>query len=303
MRLVYFGTAEFAVPALRAVSQHVTLVVSQPDRPSGRGMKLTASPVKEAAMELGLPVETPEKARAPEFLERLRAENADALLVAAYGQILSMAVLESAPRGGINLHGSIQPKYRGAAPIQRCLLNGDTETGVSLMQMDKGMDSGDVIAIERLGILPGETYGELATRLADLAADMAARWMPRIVAGAYPREPQDAEAATYAPKATKEEAEIDFGRPADGEFNRYRAFTPSPGAWIATRFGKLKVSRLAFAEGSGNPGTVLAGAGCRIACGSGALNLLEVQPEGKKRMTGADFANGFRLKPGDSLLA
>src|SRR5262249_18938452 len=151
----------FAVPALQELKDHISLVVTQPDRPSGRGMRMHSSPVKEAALEIGLPVETPEKSRAPEFVERLQSENADALVVASYGQILSQRVLDSAKRGGINLHGSILPKYRGAAPIQRAILDGEPETGITLMQMDKGMDSGDIIAIERTPIGSDETYGEL----------------------------------------------------------------------------------------------------------------------------------------------
>ena len=169
MRIVYFGTSDFAVPALRALAEHVVLVVSQPDRPTGRGMKLQSSPVKKLALELGLPVETPEKARTPEFVEQVAAIGADVHVVAAYGQILSVKLLETAKNGGINLHGSILPAYRGAAPIQRSILNGDHETGVTLMQMDKGMDTGDMIAVAKTPIGPDETYGELQTRLSEIA--------------------------------------------------------------------------------------------------------------------------------------
>lgn len=303
MKLVYFGTGEFAIPALRALSPHVSLVVTQPDRPTGRGMRLTPSPVKVAAQELGLAVETPEKSRAPEFVDRLRAEEADALVVASYGQILSTAVLESAKRGGINLHGSILPKYRGAAPIQRAILNGDTVTGVTLMQMDRGMDTGDMIEIRELAIEPEETYGELQMRLADLAAEMASEWMPKIATGNYPRTPQNGEEATVAPKVDRAETELEFSRPAKAEHNRYRAFTPNPGVSLVTRVGRLRVSRAHLAEGEGEPGRILSVKnGCTVAFAGGALTLVEVQPEGKKRMGGSDFANGMRLKPGDSLL-
>lgn len=303
MKLVFFGTASFAVPALRVLAPHVSLVVAQPDRPSGRGMRLQPSPVKAAALELGLTVETPEKSRAPEFVARLREEEADALVVAAYGQILSTAVLESARRGGINLHGSILPKYRGAAPIQRAILNGDVETGVTLMQMDRGMDTGDMIDIVRTPIGPDETYGELQDRLALLAADQIGAWIGRIVEGDYPRAQQDSDQATHAPKVEKAEAELRFDRPAAEEYNRFRAFTPSPGAWMATSQGLLKLSAMGLSERTGTPGDVLATSpDLLVAFQGGSLAFKEVQPEGKKRMSGRDFANGARLRPGSRLI-
>jgi methionyl-tRNA formyltransferase len=302
LRLVYFGTASFAVPALRRLAPHIVLVVTQPDRPSGRGMRLQPSPVKQAALELGLPVESPERSRSPEFVKRLREAEADALLVAAYGQILSERVLDSARRGGINLHGSILPEYRGAAPIQRCILDGRSETGVTLMQMDRGMDTGDMIAIERTPIGPEETYGELQDRLAEKAADLAEVWMPRIVAGEYPRTPQPDVGATLAPKVTKAEAELRFDEPVEREHNRYRAFTPSPGAFIRTTHGVLRIHRARRAEGDGAPGTVLTvGPELAVGFGGGAMALLEVQPEGKRRMSGRDWANGARLGLGARL--
>lgn len=302
MRLIYFGTADFAVPALRAVADSVVLVVSQPDRPTGRGLKLQASPVKQAALELGLPVETPEKCRAPEFVERLRAERADALLVAAYGQILSQAVLDSATRGGINLHGSILPEYRGAAPIQRAILDGKTETGVTLMQMDKGMDTGDMIAITRTPIGPDETAEMLTPRLAEIAADLAREWMPKIVAGDYSRSPQDSTLATMAPKVTKAEAEIRFERNAAEEYNRFRAFTPAPGAYLLVAEAPVKLLELVRAESSGQPGTLLSLSPDPIfAFGEGALGFVRVQPAGKAAMAGRDWVNGLRLKVGDRL--
>jgi methionyl-tRNA formyltransferase len=304
MKLVFFGTGEFAVPALRALSPQVGLVVTQPDRPSGRGMKLHPSPVKEAAIELGLRVESPEKSRAPEFVQLLQAEQADALVVASYGQILSQAVLDSAKRGGINLHGSILPKYRGAAPIQRAILNREPETGVTLMQMDKGMDTGDIIAIETTPIGPDETYGELQTRLAWIAAQMTHDWMPRIVSGDYERKPQDHGNATLAPKVEKAEARLSFERPAVEEYARFRAFTPNPGATLHMSIGQIKIIKARLAEGSGEPGTVLqTSPSCIIAFSEGALALEEVQPEGKKRVSGKDFANGHRLKTGVNIAA
>ncbi len=303
MRIVFFGTASFAVPSFEAVHEHVVAVVSQPDRPSGRGLKLSASPVKARAMELGHEVVTPEKARDPEFVSWVQSLDADFLLVAAFGQILSVALLESARHGGINLHGSILPEYRGAAPIQRTILDGRTETGVTMIQMDKGMDSGDVISIEKMSILPDETYGELQDRLAVLAAEMARSWAPKLATGEYPREVQDHELATAAPKIEKAEAHIRWNRDAASEYNRFRAFTPAPGAVLDTNLGPARISQAGFSPESGEPGQVLAiQPHLRVALASGSLHILELQPAGKKRMSGRDFANGSRLKIGDSLL-
>ncbi len=302
MSLIYFGTGVFALPALRSLADSVSLVVTQPDRPSGRGMKLQQSPAKLLALELGIRVETPEKSRAPEFVALLEAEQADALVVASYGQILSQRVLDSTKLGAINLHGSILPKYRGAAPIQRCILNGDSETGVTLMQMDKGMDTGDIIDIDRTPIDPDETYGQLQDRLADIAANMAVEWMPRILAGNCLRTPQDNDAATMSPKIQKSEAELSVDRSASSEYNRIRAFTPAPGAFLRTLLGLVRVSVARSSDLRGEPGTVLATSPFTIACLGGAIELHEVQPEGKKRMSGRDFANGARLRPGSRLV-
>jgi methionyl-tRNA formyltransferase len=308
LKLIYFGTGSFALPALRALAPHVSLVVTQPDRPSGRGMKLQPSLVKIAAQELGVRVESPEKTRAPEFVEILRAENADALVVASYGQILSQVILDSAKCGGINLHGSLLPKYRGAAPIQRAILDQEPETGVTLMQMDKGMDTGDMIAIRSTPIGADETYGELQDRLAAMAAEMAVEWMPKIVAGDYQRQPQDSTLATMAPKVEKQEAELSFHRAASAEYARFRAFTPSPGATLNTSAGKLKLSSMRSSSELHDPnsdfvspGTVMAVNPLVISFTEGALEIVELQPEGKKRMSGKDFANGQRLKPGMNL--
>ena len=256
------------------------------------------SPAKLLAEELGIPCESPEKTRSPEFVERLRSEDADALVVASYGQILSQKVLDSAKYGGINLHGSILPKYRGAAPIQRSIFEGELETGITLMQMDKGMDTGDMITIVRTPIGADETYGELQDRLAILAADMAQEWMPRIVRGDYVRIPQIHEEATLAPKIDRAETELDPQRDARGEYNRFRAFTPTPGAFLASAYGRLRLSEVRFIEMTGEPGTILSTKPLTIAFTHGALILNEIQPEGKKKQSGRDFANGARLVAG-----
>ncbi|MCG9894747.1 MAG: methionyl-tRNA formyltransferase, partial [Fimbriimonadaceae bacterium] len=208
MRLVYMGSAGFAVPALEALADHVCLVVSQPDKPSGRKMELRPTPVKARALELGLPVETPRRCRSPKFIERIRALEADVLVVAAYGQILPAELLSAARQGAVNLHGSLLPRWRGAAPIQRSLAAGDMFTGVTLMQMDEGLDTGDIIAAESLAIGPHETAGEIFPRLAQTAADLAVAWMPQIAAGTHPRTPQDDEYATIAPKIGLDDARL-----------------------------------------------------------------------------------------------
>jgi len=299
MRIVFFGTGEFAVPALRAVAEDVVMVVAQPDRPCGRGMRVQCSPVRQVADELGLPTQCPEKCRASDFVECISDLNADMLLVASYGQILSQALLDSARLGGINLHGSILPEYRGAAPIQRCILDGRMKTGVTVMHMDKGMDTGDMIAVEELEIGPDETYGELQERLALLGAKMAGEWLPRIYTGEAPRQTQVHDKATLAPKIKKEEARLSFSRNAQAEYNRFRAFSPSPGPFLALESGVVKISKAHLSDKSGQPGEVAANSpNLTIAFENGAIELLEVQPEGKKRMSGRDYANGARLKPG-----
>jgi methionyl-tRNA formyltransferase len=301
MRVVYFGTSEFAVPALRVLAPRVVLVVTQPDRPSGRGMKLTPSPVKKIALELGLPVETPEKARDPEFVEKILALRADVHVVAAYGQILSVKLLETAKRGGVNLHGSILPKYRGAAPIQRAIFEGESETGVTLMQMAKGMDTGDMIDVVRTPIQPNETYGELHARLADIAAIQIGDWIERIVAGNYPRVIQDEAQATHASKIDRSETELSFGRGAESEYLRFRAFTPNPSCFLNTAVGRLKLVEMGRSELSGEPGTILSLNPLIIAFKQHSLILKVVQPEGKPKVAGSDWANGQRLSIGDSI--
>jgi methionyl-tRNA formyltransferase len=303
MRLVFFGTGTFCLPALRDLAENISLVVTQPDRPSGRGMKLQPAPAKTVALELGLEVATPEKCRDPEFVERIESIDADALLVASYGQILTQRLLDSAARGGINLHGSILPRWRGAAPIQRSIQHGDLETGVTLMQMDKGMDTGDIIAIEKTLIGPDETYGKLQDRLALIAAQMARAWLPRIVLGDYPRSPQDDAKSTIAPKVEASERELEFSATAEVAYAKFRAFAPAPGSFLATRFGKLKVVDARLGTKGGPPGVVISTTeGCEVALAGGSLILREVQLEGKKKMSGRDFANGMRLQAGTSLL-
>jgi methionyl-tRNA formyltransferase len=303
VRLAYFGTSSFAVPALEALAPWVKLVVTQPSRPSGRGNRLFPTPVGAMAAALGIEVSSPEKARDAEFVSMIASREFDALVVASYGQILSQGLLDAARYGGINLHGSILPAYRGAAPIARAILEGETETGVTLMQMDKGMDSGDIIAIERTSIGPDETAGELEARLSELAGEMAAAWLPRIATGEYPRAPQDHTNATFAPKLTSEEGCLTYEMDADHAYRRFRAFTPRPGASLRTDRGQVKLIRCRKADPSGTPGTVLekGPTGLLVAMSQGSLMLTDVQPAGKKPMSWNDLANGWRLNVGDPL--
>lgn len=304
MRLIYFGSAGFAIPAMERLAEHIVLVVSQPDQPTGRKLEMRPTPVKARALELGLNVETPQKSRAPEFVDRIVALKADALVVAAYGQILSERLLTAARCGGINLHGSILPRWRGAAPIQRAIEAGDTSTGVTLMQMDRGMDTGDIIAIEETPIGADETAGELFDRLALIAGDMAAEWLPLIVQGSYPRTPQQTEEATIAPKVSKEDARLTFSMTAEEAHRRFRAFTPSPGAFLETTEGPLKILRahrgIEILD-AGIVGTVKPALEVGFADGR-SLILDEVQPAGRKRISGSQFANGARLTPGRCLM-
>lgn len=301
MKLAFFGSSDFAVPALLSLRDSIALVVTQPDRPQGRKHVLTPTPVKVAALELGLKVEAPERCRAPEFVERVRREQFDALIVAAYGQILPQALLDSARQGGINLHGSLLPRYRGAAPIQRAIMAGDSVTGVTLMQMDKGMDTGNVIAAERISIGPTETAGELIPRMSNVAAKLISAWIDRIVCGDYPRIPQNEVEASYAPKITREDCMIDWSEPAAAAFNRFRGLAPKPGAILHTRYGSLKLHEARLTPGTCYLGVIATLRPLTVGMRSGALVLDIVQPEGKRSMLGTDWAHGLRLSIGDSL--
>jgi methionyl-tRNA formyltransferase len=304
MRLVYFGTSEFAVPALEKLAKSVILVVTQPDKPSGRGLKLHESPVKQCAKKLGLETVTPEKCKDEEFVAFIERAKADALCVAAYGQILPEALLNSARFGGINLHASLLPKYRGAAPIQWAILQGERKTGVTLVQMDKGMDTGDTIAKAETEIGAEETAGELGNRLAVLAGELSEKWMPVICSGSYPRVPQDNSKAVLAPKLHREQGYIPFNEDWEDAHRKYRAFTPKPSAWLITPHGKLIITKArkgSFSDGELGIIKQRAPEGIEVQFKQGTMWLLEVKPEGKRIQTAHDFMNGFRLNVGDSL--
>lgn len=306
-KAVFFGTAEIACPSLEALAgsgfAKVIAMVSQPDRPSGRDLKLHPTPVKACALKLGLPVLQPERARSEEFLSELRALAPDVVVVMAYGQILPAALLEIPKYGCVNLHTSILPKYRGAAPIQWALLNGDAETGVTLMKMDAGMDTGPVIANLRTKILSEDDAETLHDRLGRAAAELLVEKLPKYLSGELKPVAQR-EGATHARKITKEDGRLNWGEPAVALWNRVRALRPWPGAYsflaCEPKAMLLKIWRAEAVEGSGAAGEVLEAGknGIVVAAGQGALRLLEVQREGGKRLAARDFLAGNPLQAG-----
>jgi methionyl-tRNA formyltransferase len=307
LRVVFLGTPEFALPSLRALAVATTIaaVVTRPDQPAGRGRRMTPPPAAAAARALGLPVLQPESLRAAATLEALRALSPDLLVTVAYGRIIPPAVLALPPRGCINLHPSLLPAYRGAAPIQRAIADGASTTGVTIMYQSEELDAGDIILQHQVAIQPEETAGELATRLAELGAGLLVEAVDLIGRGAAPRQPQDHARATYAGRMTKADGALHWGRPARDLANQIRAVTPWPGAYTQWRGGLLKVWRARAGPGSvgAEPGTVLGAdrSGVTVACGEGVLLLLDVQPEGGRRMPAEEFLRGHRLEPGERL--
>lgn len=302
--VVFMGTAQFAVPCLEAVLQagyRVHAVVTQPDRPQGRGMKLRPSPVKLTALEADLPVLQPEKASDPEFVAHLAALRPQVIVVVAYGQILRPAILEIPPLGCINVHGSLLPELRGAAPIQWSIIRGHLETGVTTMYMDRGMDTGDMILKGITPIAPEETAGQLAERLAPLGAELLVRTLELIERGEAPREPQNGDLATYAPMLKRGHGAIDWSRPATEIRNLIHGCNPAPGAHAHRGGEPVKVWRAEVVEGlpAADPGTVADAAQLTIATGAGALRLLEVQPENRARLTGPAYVAGYRVAAGE----
>ena len=308
LRIVFAGTPGFAVPSLRALLEgpdSVAGVLTQPDRPAGRGQRLRPSPVKELALEAGLPVAQPGSLRSEEERAPLAEWAPDLLVVVAYGLILPRAVLEGPPLGCLNVHASLLPAYRGAAPIQRAILDGCAETGISVMEMEPGLDCGPVLLQHRRAIGPRETAGELHDALAELGAEALGEAVAGLKAGTLQPEPQDPERATYAPKVNKEEARLNWSRPADVLERAVRAFNPWPVAHTCRGESPLRVwSARRGAGGPGSPpGTVFYGEGeVVVACGEGTgLVLEEVQPAGRKRMAAPDAVRGGYLVPGELL--
>ncbi len=299
-RIVFMGTPGFAVPPLEqlAESYQIAAVVTQPDRPAGRKRRLTAPPVKEAALARSLPVWQPPSLRTPEAAAHLRTLAPDLIIVVAFGHILRADVLDIPPHGCLNLHGSLLPKYRGAAPVTAAILAGETETGITLMRMDEGMDTGPIIAQATCSIAPDDTTATLSDKLCHLGADLLTDTLPAWLAGDLTPQPQDHAQATYCRPIAKAEGRLDWQRPAEELARRVRAFTPWPTAFTTWRGKSLKVLRAAPLpgwRGEGQPGRVIAlEDGVGVVTGEGALRLLIVQLAGKRAITTEDFARGQR---------
>ncbi len=310
MRLVFCGTPAFAAPTLRAVlaaGHRVELVITQPDRPSGRGMQLLAPPVKIAATEAGLTITQPEKIRNnAELRSQLEAIGPDAILVVAYGRIIPQWMLDLPRYGNLNLHGSLLPKYRGAAPVQWALARGERVTGVTTMRLDAGLDTGDMLLQQELTVNDEQTARDVLPLLADMGAALMVKTLAGLEDGSVTPRKQDDAAATLAPLLTREDGRIDFRRSAREIHNRWRGFQPWPGAWTTLRGQKLTLHRLRVVDPPGTvalPGEVrVADGSLLIACGeSGWIEAMEVQMEGKRRMAAADFLRGFQMVPGEVL--
>jgi methionyl-tRNA formyltransferase len=309
LRIVFMGTAELACASLKALldsSQFEVLgAVTQPDRPKGRDLKLQPSPVKKIAAGAGLPVWQPERARHPDFIAQLAGLRPDLLVVAAYGQILSQSTLDLPRFGGVNVHASLLPKYRGAAPIQWAILNDEAATGVTIMKMAAGLDTGDILSRRSTSIFPEDNSSTLHDRLAVLGAELLVPTILDYTSGGIIPQPQLEAEASYARKITKEDGRLDWAQPARTLWNQVRAFTPWPGAFTglpgnsARRF--LKIFRVTIEENRhGSAGEILLAdkTGLVVACGQGALRLHELQLEGGRKMTAAELLTGHPLKPG-----
>jgi methionyl-tRNA formyltransferase len=293
MRVIFMGTPAFSVPALEALaSRHeVVCVYSQPPRPAGRGRKDRPGPVQARAEQLGLPVRCPVRLRDPQAQAEFAAIGADVAVVVAYGLILPKPVLEAPRLGCLNIHASLLPRWRGAAPIHRAIMAGDTETGVCIMQMDEGLDTGPVLLRRSTPISPSETMADLHDRLASLGAAAIAEALDSLP-GLRP-DPQPAAGVTYAVKIDKSEARVDWARPAAEVDRLIRGLSPFPGSWTAAAGERVKLLRSRPAEGSGPPGMVLHG--FTVACGLGAVEVLEAQREGKRPMAAAELLRGLEL--------
>jgi methionyl-tRNA formyltransferase len=306
MRLIFAGTPDFAAAALKALiaaGHDIPLVLTQPDRPAGRGMKLKMSPVKELALAHGLAVAQPENLKTEEARQPIRDARADVMVVAAYGLILPQVVLDMPRLGCVNIHASLLPRWRGAAPIHRAIEAGDKETGITLMQMDKGLDTGAMLSRAVLSILDSDTTGSLHDKLAELGAREIVALLPELEAGRTVAAPQDDALATYAAKIGKEDARLNWRLSAPELDRRIRAFNPFPGAYCLVDDVPLKVWRARPVDGKGAPGEILAVDRLvfLVACGEGALEISEVQKAGGKRLSVEAFLAGHELRTGTVL--
>lgn len=304
MRVVFMGTPAFAAEALRAICEEgghdVVLVVTNPDKPSGRGHKLTPPPVKAYALSRGIVVFQPVSLRDTEAQATIRRAGADVIIVAAYGKILPPEILSMPPLGCVNIHASLLPRWRGAAPINRAIMAGDSIGGVTVMYMAEGLDTGDMILKKELPVPPQMTAGEYHDRLAVLGGEAINEYLALAASGAVPREKQDDAAATYAPKLTDDDRRPDFRASASDVCNRIRGLSPSPGAYCFCAGKRLKLLFAVPADGIGRPGEILStsGGAITIACGQGAVAVTAVQPEGKPRMDAESFLRGNRIEKG-----
>lgn len=312
MRVVFMGTPDFAVPSLRQLAGAgfaIAGVVTQPDRPRGRGKKLTFSPVKEAALELGLRVYQPQRVSETEFVSNLKTLKPDVIAVAAYGQLLPAEVLDLPPLGCINVHSSLLPKYRGAAPIQRAIMDGEDRTGITIMKMDRGLDSGDILLQTAINISGDDSFGVVHDRLAELGAGMLAEALRLLAEGKLTGTPQDNDRATYAPMLTRQDEIIDWQKGVKEIKNRVRALNPWPGArtflndrvlkiWVVSEAGEVVPGPVKEPAG-----LVLGCSGGRllVRCGDGTLIIGQLQLQGGKRLESGDFLRGCRIEPGTVL--
>jgi methionyl-tRNA formyltransferase len=300
MRIVFLGTPEFAVPSLTALlsgGHEVVAVFTQPDRPKGRGNQLAQSPVKRAAISAGLPVHQPERIRRPECIELLRNLQPNLMVVVGYGQIIPQSIIDLPKHGILNVHASLLPKYRGAAPIQWAIANGETETGVTIMQIDAGLDTGDMLQKKSVAIAPDETAPELGERLAPLGAQLLLEAIEQILDGSVQREKQNNGEATYAPILKKEDGWIDWSLRSRQIYNRMRGFQPWPGAYTTFRGQQLLLLRSRPIDGPSLPSSALRAENRHLFAGCGentVLELLELQPAGKKRISAEAFLSGYK---------
>jgi methionyl-tRNA formyltransferase len=304
-RIVFMGSPEFALPTLRALldTENVVAVVTQPDKPAGRGQRLEAPPVKQLAETRGVPVLQPARAKDPAFHDQLRGLAPDVAVVVAYGKILPQAVLDIPRHGCLNVHASLLPRYRGAAPIQWALIRGETETGVTIMRLDAGMDTGPMLMAAKVRIADDDTAGTLAPRLAGLGAELMRVALDRLRAGSLAETAQDNALATLAPMLDKDAGVLDFGQPAAAVRDRARGVDPWPGARTAVGGEPLKVWGAKAVDGAGAPGEVLGvdRDGLVVACGAGAVAFAELQLPGRKRLGAAAFVAGRPLPAGTRL--
>ncbi|HEX2446753.1 MAG TPA: methionyl-tRNA formyltransferase [Methyloceanibacter sp.] len=304
LRIIFMGTPDFAVPTLRAILEagHELLAVyTQPPRAAGRGMPLRKSPVQQAAEQAGLPVLTPERLKDRKEQDRFSALNADAAVVVAYGLMLPRPILDGTRHGALNLHASLLPRWRGAAPINRAIMAGDKETGVAVMRITEGLDAGPVCLEARVTIGPDQTAGELHDELAQRGARLMVHALSALEKDQLDCRPQAEKGVTYAEKIDPAETHIDWSRPAGEVHNRLRGLSPYPGAWFDVEINgkreRVKALRSTLAEGKGTPGTLLDDT-LTVACGKGAVRLTEVQRAGKKPMAAEDFLRGVKLRAG-----